>query len=816
MVLNQQQETSTRFVKERFTKESFVFFSIDKHQAAYLSASSKLLRSSLGSLLAFVLGCCGTLLLHELVPQSGLLGLLLVALLLSLLAIRNSIWWPLAILILAFCYSSWIFDRHFQKTLPSTLESKNIQLVGQVVGLPDSNHLRRKFLFRVEHAYQMAEEVQGESSWLISRALSYALNGQLVQLSCYRCPIEILPNQRWQLIVRIKNPHGFASWGAFDFEKYLFRHRIVARGYVRIKQPNLFLAKSRFSIDDFRHNIRNQLNEQLADYPQGKGIIAALMIGDKSLLSQQQKTSFQRTGVSHLMAISGLHVGLVFLAIAWLLQYFLRPIAWVFDYWPRQQIVLIPSLIGAFTYSALAGFAVSTERALTMLCVFVVCRFFARDVSLLKVLLLAMVALLIIDPFSILDIGFWLSCGAVMVIAAVLQYRDSITLLRLQPMLWLGMLPMTTLFFGQVSIISPIVNLLMVPMFCLAVIPLVLIALVLDQVGLSSANTYLLELVAWFLEALSDGLYWLSQLSFASFFPPGLPIFCLLLILLAMLAYLSGWRGKHFLALITTLAIYLGQHNPFSESELRIVLLDVGQGLSMVIEAKDYVLVYDTGPAYPSGFNAAQAVLIPYLRRRGVSKIDHLIISHADNDHIGGLDALQNAFDISQILTSRVDKIPSAYACQAGQAWSMSGVEFSIVSPDQGAPQGSNNNSCVLRIDNGSYSTLITGDIEKPIERFLLNSKQSLKSDFLLVPHHGSSSSSTPGFIDAVQPKLGLIAAGYRNHYGHPHPNVVSRFSSRRIKLLSTIENGSVLLKINKKEWSYTAFRVANRRFWHR
>jgi competence protein ComEC len=264
------------------------------------------------------------------------------------------------------------------------------------------------------------------------------------------------------------------------------------------------------------------------------------------------------------------------------------------------------------------------------------------------------------------------------------------------------------------------------------------------------------------------------------------------------------------------LAIYLGQHNPFSESELRIVLLDVGQGLSMVIEAKDYVLVYDTGPAYPSGFNAAQAVLIPYLRRRGVSKIDHLIISHADNDHIGGLDALQNAFDISQILTSRVDKIPSAYACQAGQAWSMSGVEFSIVSPDQGAPQGSNNNSCVLRIDNGSYSTLITGDIEKPIERFLLNSKQSLKSDFLLVPHHGSSSSSTPGFIDAVQPKLGLIAAGYRNHYGHPHPNVVSRFSSRRIKLLSTIENGSVLLKINKKEWSYTAFRVANRRFWHR
>jgi competence protein ComEC len=427
-----------------------------------------------------------------------------------------------------------------------------------------------------------------------------------------------------------------------------------------------------------------------------------------------------------------------------------------------------------------------------------------------------MVTLLIIDPFSILDVGFWLSCGAVMVIAAVLKHRDSITLLRLQPMLWLGMLPMTTLFFGQVSIISPVVNLLMVPMFCLAVIPMVLIALVIDQVGLSAANGYLLQLIAWFLETLSDALYWISQLSFVSFFPPALPTPCLLLMLLSMLAYLSSWSGKHYLALITGLAIYLGQQNSVAESEISIALLDVGQGLSMVIEAKDYVLVYDAGPAYPSGFNAAQAVLIPYLRQRGIAKIDQLIISHADNDHIGGLDALQSAFDISQILSSRIDKIPGGTACLAGQSWIVSGVAFSIVSPDQGAPQGSNNQSCVLRIDNGAYSVLITGDIEKPIERFLLNSKQLLKSDFVLVPHHGSKSSSTLDFIDAVQPTLGLISAGYRNHYGHPHPKVVERYRSRRVELLSTIDSGSILLKINPMGWSYTVFRTANRRFWHR
>lgn len=745
-----------------------------------------------------------------------LAGLLVLALLLALVAIRNSLWWPLVILLLAFCYSSWIFGLHFQKALPSDLESKNIQLVGQIIHLPDLNNVRSKFLFRVEHAQTILNGAENDSNVSISRALSQGLNKQLVQLSCYRCPIEVLPNQRWQLIVRLKNPHGFASWGAFDFEKYLFRHKIVARGYVRVKQPNLLLGNGNFSIDNFRWNVRTQLNEQLVDYPQGKAMIAALMIGDKSLLSQQQKASFQISGVSHLMAISGLHVGLVFLAVVWLLKYLLRPMAWAFDHWPRQQIALIPALAAALTYSALAGFAVSTERALIMLCVFVICRIFARDVSLLKVLLLAMAVLLLIDPFSILDIGFWLSCGAVMVIAAISQRLDSITLLHLQPMLWLGMLPMTILFFGQVSIISPIVNLLMVPLFCLVVIPLVLLALVFDQVGLSSANAYLVELLAWFLEAISNLLFWISQLSFASFFPPALPPLCLLLMLLAMLAYLLGWWGKHLLALITGLAIYIGQHNSFQEGEIRIALLDIGQGLSMVIEAKDYVLVYDTGPAYPSGFNAAQAVLIPYLRQRGISKIDHLIISHSDNDHIGGLNFLQNAFDISQILTSRLDKIPSATACETGQAWFVSGVQFSILSPGQGTPQGSNNLSCVLRIDNGVFSALITGDIEKPVERYLLNSKQPLKSDFVLVPHHGSKTSSTIDFIDAVQPKLGLFSAGYRNHHGHPHPKVVQRYKSRPIELLSTVDSGSILLKINRKKWSYTAFRTANRRFWHR
>lgn len=720
----------------------------------------------------------------------------------------------LFIFLVALAWGSWSLQQHWMLSLPFELESKNIVVRGHVSDLPSRNTSRTRFRFKID---QLTATEQGESS------LGQELHGQMIELSCYRCPFDILPQQEWSFTVRLKRPHGYASWGAFDFEKYLFRHKLVARGYVRLKEKNQFISEGAWSVNKLRWQVKQQLSRQLSDYDLGNGLghgvgqamIAALLIGDKSLLENRHKRTFQATGVSHLMAISGLHVGLVFLFVCQLLKWLLMPFAKIFDTWPRQYIVLPPALFAAFLYSAMAGFAVSTQRAFTMLCVFVICRLFARENGLLRVLLIAASIILVLDPFSILDVGFWLSCGAVLIIAIAGLRFENLALYKLQPILWAGMLPMSLAFFGQVSLISPFVNLLMVPLFCTLLIPLVLLAFSLSQIGLQSISEVLIVSLAKTFEA----IYWLlesiSELSFALIYPTP---YSLTIGALLILVVHSVWRRSRVMLVIAGVSL-LGLvliHDDYQLGEVDITLLDVGQGLSMVVQAKNYVLVYDTGPAYGSGFNTASAVLIPYLRDQGISEIDTLIVSHADNDHIGGYPVLSQTFPIGEILTSRLDRIPNARSCEAGQAWRVSEIEFEIISPQSDTPQGSNNLSCVLRISNGAFRALLTGDIEKPVEQFLLATAIDLKADFLLVPHQGSKTSSSAKFIDAVDPIVGFIAAGYRNHYGHPHAGVVGRYKSRAIGLMSTVDNGSILLKFNDKGWLIERFRVQEKGFWHR
>jgi len=283
----------------------------------------------------------------------------------------------------------------------------------------------------------------------------------------------------------------------------------------------------------------------------------------------------------------------------------------------------------------------------------------------------------------------------------------------------------------------------------------------------------------------------------------------------------SYWRFVVWSMLLASVFISVDEFLPSPDSELSITLLDVGQGLSMVVHVKpeNYTLVYDTGPRYSSGFTLAEAVVLPFLRSNGIKTIDRLIISHADNDHIGGYQAVVNAIVVNDVLTSRVDVLPNAQPCYKGQQWQVGDVRFEMLSPDSGTPQGSNNMSCVLKIELAKTSVLITGDIEKQVERYLLQQSQSdldkLKANIMLVPHQGSRTSSTPSFIDQVKPELVFVAAGYLNHYGHPHPDVVERYQSRGMDFVSTIVNGSVIIKINQQGWQRQSFRDVKRGFWH-
>ncbi|MFT6408200.1 MAG: competence protein ComEC [Arenicella sp.] len=758
----------------------------------------------------FFIGACATLglerlpSLHWLLPITG--GILVLSIVWRAL-------FPLVSLLAGFIWVCYCFQAFLDTRFPDQYERVDFVAKVSIEGLPTSRQGNIQFKARV--------------NWVANVDLSMLI-GERVQISCYRCPLSVQPGQQWHFTLRLKRPHGYASWGSFDYEKYLFRHRVIAKGYVRLKGHNMRVAEAPKSIDLWRQSLLEKLHG-VVGRGVGSNIIAALTIGVKSGFSNQHQQVFQTTGVSHLMAISGLHVGLVFIGIAFLLRWLLWPIAQIFEYVPRQQLVLLPALFSATLYAGLAGFSVSTQRALIMLVVYVLCKFLARDAELMKVLLIAIVVLLIVDPFSILDIGFWLSCGAVAVIslvsakpkpvieqAAADEPRKQLGLVKLQPLLWLGMLPLSVLFFGKVSLISPLVNLLAVPLFCVLLIPATLFSAFVYSIGFEALGGWCLMQLAYLFEQVFQSLQYVSQFEFANIYATPMTWWQWLLFAIVIIGFLKPVRWHFIAATLLLASIFSNTASRLTDDQLQVTLLDVGQGLAMVVETPNSVTVYDTGPRYGTGFTAAEAVLLPFLRQRGIRRIDTLVISHADNDHIGGLSKVLEAFEVVQTLSSRLDKVAGAKECIAGQSWQYDHTMFRIISPQADTPNGSNNRSCVIMLQHFDTKILLSGDIEKPVERFLLRkSEQSLAADFLLVPHQGSKTSSTAAFLDAVSPHTAMLAAGYKNHYGHPHASVVDRYKARSIDLLSTIEHGSVLLKINSHDWSKVLYRQRYRRFWH-
>lgn len=822
--------------------------------------NSRVFTNSYWCLALFIVGSSLPLLQSKLLTISWLLVFFLGAV---LIAVRLKVLIGIAAFILGLLLASWRFQAHIGHSFPAIWERQEIPMTIKVIDLPTVRGRDQSF-----RATIMEQSAANELQFLL---------GQRVQLSCYRCPVNIKSGDIWNFTVRLKRPHGYASPGAFDYEKYLFRQQVIAKGYVRLKSPySLVKHASLWSVDAWRVRIKQRIYDRMSQaftVPSAEGrnkgeikaalkvdqngaqVITALAIGDKSGFSRQQRQLLQDSGLSHLFAISGLHVGLVFVFALWVCKWILNCCPMLFERCPRQILGLLPALFCAITYSALAGFAVSTQRALLMLSIFVLTRLLMREVSLLKVLLISATLILLYDPFSILDSGFWLSCSAVLVIHLVtmrhqlllgIKVPDRVpdttnktkadksypSLLRLQPALWFGMLPLTATLFGQVSLVSPLINLIAVPLFCLALIPITLFSVCVNEMGLSAMSNLLFSVLGAVYSAIFETLETVVQHPLAAMPIEQVTVWQWALFLLVAIVFRYRPKLVHLMWPVTLFILLKpglwASHNSHQKNWLKLTLLDVGQGLSMVIQSPAATTVYDTGPKYSSGFNAADAVLIPYLRSQGIKQVDRLIVSHADNDHIGGYTALKNEFEVLKVMTSRIDKLPDAQECKAGQTWQETGTLFDIISPDQHTPQGSNNRSCVLRIQHNDTIILLTGDIEKQVERYLLakfktqdskaqNSKtqNSLAADIMLMPHQGSKTSSTVSFIEAVSPKIALVAAGYLNHYHHPHSEVLERYSQRNIAVLSTIDSGTIELIMRDKQIVINEFRRTQRRFWH-
>jgi competence protein ComEC len=643
-----------------------------------------------------------------------------------------------------------------------------------------------------------------------------------VRVSWYDAAAAPKAGERWRLRVSLRRPRGMLNPGGFDYEQWLFAEGIRAVGYVRNSSENRRLETGSgwlCSPQAWRQAIHDRLSAALAGSPVA-GLIKALTMGADDDITQAQWEILRRTGTTHLIAISGSHIGLV-AAFAFFLTRRLCASLGVLR-WPPPRIAALVGGVAALLYSALADFAIPTQRALVMIGVAMGAVAFQRNLNPSHVLAMAALAVVLYDPLAVLSPGFWLSFGAVALIAfgvtgRVERPRGWRALAKINWVTALGLAPFLLLFFRQVSLVSPIANFLAVPVLGTLLIPVCLSgALLLPLVPAAGAG--LLQLAEFILNRTWPVLEWLSALPLAQWSHAEPPFWTVLLAFLGTLLLLAP-RGipARWLGLVLLLPATLYHPERLAPGEFRLVLLDVGQGLASVVETRHRLLVYDTGARLSPSFDMGRAVVEPYLRARGIGTIDTLVVSHGDLDHIGGARSLLARFPVGRTYTSVPEQLAGfpAAPCAAGQHWIWDGVDFEMLGPLRNSEK-ENDNSCVLRVQGRSGSALLTADIERTAEGLLVeNYRERLRSDVLVVPHHGSKTSSTGPFLEAVRPRLALIPAGYLNRFGFPHPAVMDRYTGIGALTLSTAERGAIVVETGKDGMRTFAHRPEHRRYWH-
>lgn len=693
---------------------------------------------------------------------------------------------------------------HLTPSLDPSLEGKPLQISGTIDSLPQREGRILRFVLALDG---------DDSPHLLPKR---------VRLAWYERSPELLPGERWQLQVKLKRTWSLRNPGSFDYEEWLFQQGIRATGYVIDSGANRRLQEANgYPVARLRYALRQAIDQALGDDPM-VGIVTALAIGERGAISDEQWDVLLASGTNHLVAISGLHIGLVaglvYLLLLRLWRFCPRCCEWL----PAPRAAALMAMLAAVAYAALAGFSIPTQRALVMLAVVLGAVWWRRPIERGRVLLLALWAVLLLDPAAILSAGFWLSFAAVAWILYGMGGRPNAAGLwwrwgRVQLLVALGLMPFLLLFFQQGSLSSPLANLIAVPWVSLLVVPLVLIGVLLLGLWPAAAGL-LLQLAATLLGWLWPVLQWLAVAI------PVLPLAGTLWLVIPALAGLlwllapRGWPLRSMGAVLL-LPLLLRQPDVPDPGVARLTLLDVGQGLAAVVQTNRHTLLFDTGPSFASGFDTGDAVVVPFLRHSGIGRIDTLVISHGNSDHAGGLDSVLRQIPVSQLIADSevASGMAGAETCHRGLAWEWDGVSFRFIHPLPDSPTGDpNNHSCVLRVSSGEHALLLSADIESGAERELLTSGEPLQADLLLAPHHGSKSSSSGEFIDAVAPKQVLFSVGYRNRYGFPHPSVVQRYAEHAAALYRTDASGALQVELKPDSISEPlAYRPRFKRLWH-
>lgn len=710
-----------------------------------------------------------------------------------------------AVLVLAFAGGAlWAWSHaaaRLAEDLPVALEGKDVLIRGYVASLPDSVGADPQFELDV---------------WNAPAGVP-----RRVRLSWYESTAQPRAGESWQLLVRLKRRNGFANPGGFDYEAFLFRSGIGASGYVRDDARNRRLAapSPRHAVLRAREWISGRLRSAVGDHAM-LGVLQGLAVGDTNAMSARQWRVFAATGTTHLMAISGLHISMIAALCAWLGGRVCR--------WGRMQRwrldaihgQVLGGVCGALVYSLLAGLSVPTQRTLLMLCVYFAARWWRRELNAGQTIGLALMGVLLWDPFAPLAVGAWLSFGAVAVLLLAVSSRLTNegairNFARVQMAVTVGLVPLLIAAFGTLSVVSPLANAIAVPLFTCLLVPLVLMGSVAAALWLPAGGV-VLGIAAAVLEACWPAMEWLASLPLATWHFPRLPVAVSAALALGSLLWvLPGiWPLRLVASMLCVPALVYRPATP-ARGEFMLTLLDVGQGLSAVIRTGSHTLVFDAGPAFRTGTDAGELVVLPYLRSQGVRRVDALLVSHGDLDHRGGMRSIVAGMPVGQVLLGPSVDAPDLHAqpCRRGQRWSWDGVSFEVLHPAGGGYRRANDSSCVLRVEGRAGSALLTGDIQRDSESELLAAGVA-DVDVVVAPHHGSRTSSTQPFVDATSPRLVLFATGYRNRWAFPKQDVVLRWQAAGARTFATADTGAIDVLVGAAPLSAGLYRRDARHYW--
>lgn len=666
--------------------------------------------------------------------------------------------------------------------LPRDLEGRDFVVTGRIDELPLVREDATRFAFEIDAATLDGQPVR--------------LRGKTM-VSWYDAAPPLAPCERWRLLLRLKRPRGLLNPGTADGERMALQRRIVATGYVREDAGNAMLARG-VCVDGVRAAIARGIAVRVRD-PHDATLLQAFSVGDTRGLSQRDWEVARANGIPHLIAISGFHVGVAAIFGVWLAGalYLLWP--GLALRLPRVQAQAAGALLVAGIYSALAGFGLPTVRTLLMIAVVALARCSRRGGDGMHSLALALIAILAFDPLAVLAAGFWLSFTGVALLMLCLQSRGRglraflHELTAGQILMTVSLLPLTLWFFGEASLVGALSNLVAVPFVSFVIVPCALLGML--CLGLCPP---LAAPVLWLAAQLAHAQWWLLERMAtwpgAHWYLPEVQPWALLLATLgALWLFLPRGVPLRALGLLLFLPLLWPPLPKPALGAFEAWTLDVGQGLSVLLRTRGHALLYDTGARYPSGFDLGEAAVLPAIHALGIDGLDALMVSHGDNDHAGGAAAVAAAFPAARRYAGEPARMPLPMApCATGQAWSWDGVRFRVLNPEPGAAGKGNDRSCVLLVEGAGGRLLLTGDISLKVEAAVAAQLGDGPSPVLLVPHHGSKTSSGEDFIDAVDPPFAIVSAGWRNRFGHPKPEVMARYAEAGVPVLNTADSGAI------------------------